>query len=283
MTDRECVEFLQWALPRLEMRWRGFRKVRGQVHKRIDRRLEELDLSGIADYRDYLQAHPAEWPVLDRFCRITISRFYRDRRVFDHLRDEVLPELACGAAARGENEVRSWCVGCASGEEAYTLEILWKRHISPRCPRVKLRQVATDANGQLLRRASRARYPGSSVKDVPADWLDTVFERSENEYSLRPEFRGQVEFRQQDIRVEVSSGPFHVVLCRNLVFTYFSKELQEGILQRLVAQIAPEGVLVIGKQESLPKNTRELLTDHGLGVCRLAAWRVNHAVSERRH
>lgn len=75
MKDTECVEFLQWALPRLHMRWQGFRKVRGQVCKRIGRRIRELNLGEGADYRTYLESHPAEWSVLDDLCRITISRF----------------------------------------------------------------------------------------------------------------------------------------------------------------------------------------------------------------
>ena len=79
LTDRQCVEFLQWALPQLGLRWAGFRKVRGQVRKRIVRRLRELELTHIAEYRPYLAEHPAEWTVLDACLRISISRFYRDR------------------------------------------------------------------------------------------------------------------------------------------------------------------------------------------------------------
>lgn len=94
MTDQECIEFLQWVAPRLRLRWPGFRKVRRQVQKRINRRLAELGLTGISDYQSYLENHPSEWSVLDSFCRISISQFYRDRDVFDRLRDETLPELA---------------------------------------------------------------------------------------------------------------------------------------------------------------------------------------------
>lgn len=81
MTDRECVEFLQWALPQLGLRWPGFRKVRRQVHKRMVRRLGELGLGQIADYRAYLDTHAAEWGVLDAMSRISISRFYVSVRV----------------------------------------------------------------------------------------------------------------------------------------------------------------------------------------------------------
>src|SRR5438477_9810042 len=121
----DCVEFLQWALPRLRMRWDGFRKVRRQVCRRIERRSRELGLTDLAAYRDYLERRPDEWARLDALCRVTISRFYRDRETFAALEQEVLPALARGGA-----EIEVWSAGCASGEEPYTLALLWKLELA---------------------------------------------------------------------------------------------------------------------------------------------------------
>jgi chemotaxis protein methyltransferase CheR len=93
MDDKECVEFLQWALPELHMRWDGFRKVRGQVCKRIDRRMQTLQLADIKAYRKHLQRHREEWTVLDGLCRATVSRLYRDRAVFSILQSDIFPKL----------------------------------------------------------------------------------------------------------------------------------------------------------------------------------------------
>jgi chemotaxis protein methyltransferase CheR len=97
----QWVEFLQWALPRLGLRWPGFRKVRRQVIRRIARRIEALQLGDLDHYRRYLEAHAEEWPRLDGCCRITISRFYRDRQVFDALAQAGLPELVRLCRTRG--------------------------------------------------------------------------------------------------------------------------------------------------------------------------------------
>src|SRR5687767_9866085 len=94
MKDAECAGFLQEALPRLGLRWPGFRKVRGLVCKPIGKRLRERGLADLCDYRAYLEAHASEWERLDAFCRIPISRLYRDRAVFAGLEHEVLPVLA---------------------------------------------------------------------------------------------------------------------------------------------------------------------------------------------
>jgi chemotaxis protein methyltransferase CheR len=270
MTDRECVEFLQWALPRLRFRWPGFRKVRRQVRKRIERRLGQLGLAEIGAYRSYLESHPAEWDVLDGYCRITISRFYRDRGVFDFLGEEILPELARTATRRALGEVRCWSAGCASGEEAYTVLILAHVGRFGQFANVRMRLLATDADEQMLRRGRQARYPASSLKNVPPDWLRGPLERSGEEYVVRGDLRAQVEFQRQDLRRQLPDGPWDLVLCRNLVFTYFDEPLQREVLGRLVGHVRAGGVLVTGKQETLPQ------TDVPLVPCarRLGIYRV---------
>ncbi|MFP3941442.1 MAG: CheR family methyltransferase, partial [Thermoanaerobaculia bacterium] len=120
MRDDDCVRFLQWALPRLGMRWSGFRKVRRQVCRRITRRMGELGLRSLREYRERLEAEPGEWRELDRLCRVTISRFWRDRGTFRTLEETVLPALAGAALETGNATLEAWSCGCASGEEAYT-------------------------------------------------------------------------------------------------------------------------------------------------------------------
>ncbi len=258
MKDTACVDFLQWALPQLDKRWRGFRKVRRQVCKRIDRRREALGLSDVNAYRTYLESHLEEWAILDSFCRISISRFYRDRGVFDCLRAEVLPALAQTARGRGEAALRIWSIGCASGEEPYSLSLLWQLELQDRFPEVDCTIVATDADSRLLDRSRRGCYPDSSLKDLPPDWRARAFVATGELNCLRNEFKTGVEFRQQDIRTEYPADTFQLILCRNLVFTYFELQSQLQLLARICEQLRPEGVLIIGKTEQLPEGTRAL-------------------------
>lgn len=117
MRDSQCVAFLGWALPRMDMRWSRFRRVRNQVCKRLTRRLQELDLRSLDEYRAHLDAHAAEWDVLDGLCRITISRFYPDRGVFDTIQDPILPGMAHAALLRDDPVVHCWSAGCASATQ----------------------------------------------------------------------------------------------------------------------------------------------------------------------
>jgi chemotaxis protein methyltransferase CheR len=241
------VRFLQWALPRLRLRWAGYRKVRGQVCKRLARRLRELELADLAAYEAFLSQHPEEWKQLDGLCRITISRFYRDRGVFDFLGDAVLPELA---RAAGDREVRCWSAGCASGEEPYTLALVW-RFAGVR-PGASISVIATDSDEHLLARASAGIYDASSLKDLPAGWRRESFEPVGGEFRLLDSAREPVRITRCDVREELPEGRFDLILCRNLVFTYFEDALQREVLSRMTDRMLKGGALVIGVHENLP-------------------------------
>jgi chemotaxis protein methyltransferase CheR len=251
VTDKECVEFLQWALPRLHMRWPGFRKVRKQVCKRLRRRMRALGIDSVQAYRHYLEGQPCEWDRLDAACRIAVSRFYRDRDVYAFLETEVLPALGGRAVERGEGEVVAWSAGCASGEEPYSLALMWNLVLRARCRQLDLRILATDVDAHLLRRAATATYPPGSLKDLPEVWRQNAFEKREAFFRLRRAYRSMVEFRLQDIRTSMPDGPFDLILCRNLVFTYFDEPLQKEILEGLAKRLLAGGALVIGSHERL--------------------------------
>lgn len=252
MTDSDGVRFLQWALPRLGLRWPGFRKVRRQVYKRLEDRLKVLRLADLAAYRAYLEANVSEWGQLEALCQIAISRFYRDKGVFQFLERDVLPALARVATRRGDTTLACWSLGCAAGEEPYTVAILWRLRIAPHFPHLRCRILATDVNGEAIRRAERGCYRASNLKDVPPDWIAEAFTRAPDGFRVRPEYRALVGFQQQDIRATLPRDPFHLVLCRNVAFTYFDETGQRETLERIRSRLWPEGALVIGSTESLP-------------------------------
>lgn len=251
MTDAECTAFLQWALPRLGRRWTGYRKVRGLACKRIARRLRSLALPGLDAYRRHFEAHPEEWRELDGLLAIPISRFYRDRLVFERLESQVLPALARAALAEPRSLLDCWSAGCASGEEPYTLSVVWRLRLQPAFPRLGLRIVGTDADERLLERAQNACYSASSLKELAPDLAEQAFEPRDGERCLRPQFR-DVTFLRQDLRAAMPDGLFDLVLCRNVLLTYYDSAVQAELIGRIAARLRPGGALVVGAHESLP-------------------------------
>jgi chemotaxis protein methyltransferase CheR len=247
------VAFLSWCLPRLGLRWLGYRKVRRLVGKRLNRRLAELGLADLFAYRAFLVNTPAEWTRLDAMCRIPISRFYRDRAVFDVIARQLLPEIAATASGRGDGAVACWSAGCASGEEPYTVAIVWRSSVAQDWPALGLTVIATDADETMLERATAACYSSSSLKDLPQGWVDRACVRRGPLFCLAQDFRQAVGLALQDIRQSMPDGPFDLILCRNLVFTYFDVALQRRISDQLRHRLRPDGFLVLGSHEGLPE------------------------------
>ena len=250
---------MQWALPRLSLRWPGFRKVHRQVCKRLKRRMKDLRVADFAAYRTRLEADPAEWLVLDECCHITISRFFREKRVFEVLRSRVLPRIA-ERAHREKRAARVWSAGCASGEEPYTLKILWDLEgVRPYPGGVPLSIIATDADKAMLARADKACFTAGSLREPPTPLLNQALDREDSLYCLKRQYREGIEFLQQDLRLSAPPGPFDLILCSYVAFTYFSLPLQEEVLLRLRDRLFPEGYLVIGGGERLPRDDAGLI------------------------
>lgn len=278
MIDRDCVEFLKWSLPLLRMRWQGFRRVRGRVCKRIDRRLSELGLPDAAAYRTFLEANGAEWTMLDSLCTVTISRFYRDRETFQFLEHEVFPSLCRAAEAHSGQALRSWSIGCASGEEPYTLALLWDLVMARRFPELSLTVLATDVDPVAIERAKAGCYKSGSCAGLPADWRNQAFVRKGEFTCMRDELMNRVSFLAQDIRKTAPLERFHLILCRNLAFTYFDTGLQREVLSRISDCLLSGGALVTGIHESLPAGYGELTPwPGGRGIYRKEAKRLAHS------
>jgi chemotaxis protein methyltransferase CheR len=193
---------------------------------------------------------------------------YRDHHVFDALGDAVLRTLAAQATTRTDTTVRCWSAGCASGEEPYALSLIWNQRIRPRFPHVVLAVVATDVDATLLDQARIACYSRSSLRELPLAWIDAAFVRQNDEYCLRDPWKSCVEFRQQDIRTDQPAGPFDLVLCRNVAFTYFDELAQRRIVSRLAERMTADGFLVVGRHESLPSEAPFVPYSTALGIYR---------------
>jgi chemotaxis protein methyltransferase CheR len=251
--DPDCISFLQWALPRLRLQWRGFRKVRRLVCKRATRRARELGLGSLVEYRAYLESTPQEWIALDGLCRIPISRFYRDRALFDALRSTLLLRLAGQALGRGAVALRAWSAGCASGEEPYTLSFVWELDVRRHFPTMGLSVLATDVDETMLERAERGCYGAGSLKQLPPEWVPVAFRHEDGLFCVRDELRACVTFRREDIRTTLPDGPFDLVMCRNLALTYFEPELQRTVIEGIVGRIVRGGLLIVGCHECPPE------------------------------
>jgi len=243
----EFDEFLREAAPLLGLQWRPFK--RKGVKRKVERRITEIGLVGFQDYLEKVKRESAEQGFLAKLLTVTISRFFRDKEVFDTLSRSILPSLLKEEKKR---EVNIWCIGCASGEEPYTLALLWRGEFEQIWPEVRLSILATDIDENLLERAKKGTYRDSSLREAPEGILRKFFRKEDELYILNHAIRESIEFKEHDILHEEPFLGMDLVLCRNLTFTYFSKESQIEVLKKIALSLKEKGYLVIGKEESLP-------------------------------
>lgn len=240
-------EFLKEVTTLLGLQWRPFQR-RG-IKRKVERRIHELGFSCFDEYLLKVQQDPDEKGVLSRILTVTISRFFRDQKVFDILEHSIFPLIL---QDRGKGELNIWSIGCASGEEPYSLLLLWNQKFKKDYPEVRLSVLATDIDEKMLRRAKEGRYKKSSLREMPMMFLEDYFKEEDGLFVLHPSVKGSVEFKRHDILTEEPFPGMDLIFCRNLAFTYFSKEYQVKVLKKLFRSLQERGYLVIGKDEVLP-------------------------------
>ena len=241
-------EFLKEVAPLFGLQWRLFR--RKGVKRKIERRLTEVGLSHFDEYLLRVKKNPQEQSHLSEVLTITISRFYRERKVFDLLEHSVIPAIIKNK--KEKDEFKIWSIGCANGEEPYSLSMLWKAKFGKDFPKIRLVMLATDVNESLLERARRGRYKESSLREIPEEILRRFFKTENGFYVIDQSVRESVEFKRRDIIHDETFFGMDMIFCRNLVFTYFSRESQMNVLRKISGSLNKGGYLIIGKDEILP-------------------------------
>lgn len=252
----DYYRFLKELLPGWGLRPTPF--LRRNIERKVTQRLKIL---GIRSYNDYLKrvfADPQEAEILYRIFTVTISRFFRDHFLFRNLFEKYLLPMFCRGAWPYAPIFNAWCAGCAAGEEAYTLAILWREYFGPSA--VPLKIWATDLREDELERARRGCYKASGLKEVPPDILGRYFTPEEKDFRLREEIKKEIIFQRHDLLKEPPLGDMHLILCRNLAFTYFSPEAQERVGEKLWQALVPGGLLFLGKKEKLPSEAKNLFS-----------------------
>lgn len=240
-------EFLKHSATLLGLQWRPFKR-RG-IKRKVDRRMAVM---GHPDYEAYLErvkTDPEEKAYLSKILTITISRFFRDREVFDLLETTLLPPIL---QSRKEGELKVWSIACARGEEPYSLSLLWKERFEKKWPGIRISILATDLNEDLLVRAKEGKYRYSSLREVGKDWIQRYFRKEGDFYILDQEVKEGVRLIKHDLLNDAPFFGMDIAFCRNLAFTYFLKAIQVEVLKKVAFSLNDGGYLIIGKKESLP-------------------------------
>ncbi len=218
------------------------------LRRRLAVRMRACDVHTFEAYGRLLDARPDEFGLLRDALTINVTRFFRNPETYAVLRERVVPALA---ALPGP--VAVWSAGCASGEEAYSLAVLFQAERS----RARVRIDATDLEPEALAFLRAAHYPAAAVADVPPDLLRAWFTGGPP-WTPVESVRRLVHPLQHDLtRTPPPAPPYHLVVCRNVVI-YFDRPTQERLFQAFHDALVPGGWLLLGKVETLVGGTRAL-------------------------
>ena len=240
--------------------WKGYRKVRKGVKKRVARHMQEIGCRRMDDYLEKISGNKAVRAECERLMTVSISRFFRDRQMWEALESRVLPEIL----KSGGGAVRVWFAGCAGGEEVYSFRILWGMFSAGRDAMPALRMTATDLNPENLSRAQAGIYPRGAMREVDEKLRDAWFEMLKGgRFAVAPVLKDGIDWRVGDLRRDDPPGTgFDLVFLRNNLLTYYSEPEMRAGFDRVVDALSPGGFLVIGAKEVMP----------GFGLMRLARY-----------
>ncbi len=221
---------------------------RSSIERRVAKRMHEVGVESYDDYIDFLELNAAEFAELFNTLLINVTGFFRDPPTWEHLASEIVPQLV---AARGADApLRIWCAGVASGEEAYTVAMVFARVLGDEAFRERVKIYATDVDEEALDTARHAAYQPRQIEDVPRDALERFFERTDQRYVFRKDLRRSVIFGRNDLIQDAPISRIDLLVCRNTLM-YFTAETQAQILRRFHFALHDDGILLLGKSEML--------------------------------
>ncbi len=221
---------------------------RSSLVRRVQKRMQTVEIAGYDDYRAYLEAHPAEFDALFDTILINVTAFFRDAGAWTALAERFLPEIL--GRKGSEEPIRVWSAGCATGEETYTLVMILAEALGAQAFRERVKVYATDLDEDALGRARQASYPGGDLDELPDGFRERYFEPAGARFVFRPDLRRQVIFGRHDLVQDAPISQLDLLVCRN-VLMYFNAEVQARVLARFHFALRPHGLLFLGRAEMM--------------------------------
>jgi len=222
------------------------------IMRRIERRVAIARATDIHGYLDMLEQDPDELGRLSSDLLINVTGFFRDEKVFDLLEAQIIPDLVRDHKA--DAPLRIWVVGCSTGEETYSLAMLFRECLSAMKSDLKLQMFASDVDEQAVATARTGIYPVTIASAVSPARLERFFARENGTYRVLPELRAAVVFTVQDVLADPPFSRVDLITCRNLLI-YLRPEAQARVISAFHFALRDGGVLLLGLSETIGEPT----------------------------
>jgi len=220
------------------------------VYRRIERRMLVHKIDNIASYVSFLKDNPKETTILFKELLIGVTNFFRDPFVWEKLEENIIPNLI--AKQEVGSILRAWIPGCSTGEEAYSLAIVFKEALEKINPHggISLQIFATDLDNEAIEIARRGAYPENIINDVSQNRLKRFFNKTDEGYRVNTEIREMIVFAQHNIVMHPPFTKLDILSCRNLLI-YMDSVLQKKLISLFYYSVNPEGTMILGSSETV--------------------------------
>ncbi len=224
------------------------------IIRRIERRMNIHQIGNITDYVRYLSETPSEIDILFKELLIGVTSFFRNPHAYDILIQRILPDMLKNKTP--VLPIRVWVCACSTGEEAYSIAMIFKECLDEIKSNRKVQIFATDVDKDAIEKARAGIYPASIDVDVSSERLERFFTKAEDSYRVNKEVREMVVFAVHSMIKDPPFSNLEMVSCRNLLI-YLGHLLQNKVLSTLHYSLKKDGVLFLGNSETIGE-----FTDH---------------------
>ncbi|MBK6263913.1 PAS domain S-box protein [Marivirga sp. S37H4] len=218
------------------------------ILRRVNYRMNKLQLSSLADYYAMIEKNPKELDILFETVLIGVTEFFRDKNAYDSLSANFQKLIK---SKKPEDPIRIWCVGCATGEEPYSIAILLHEILGADISKYDLQIFASDIDERVLNFARKGIYQKVSVENIPPKLLAKYFDKKTNtHYEVKKTIKKDILFSRHDITSDPPFVKLDAIICRNLLI-YFNNNLQKQTFQIFHFALRNNGLLFLGKSESV--------------------------------
>ncbi len=239
-------ELLRFIYTKFGIDYRKYR--RNTLLRRIEKRMTLLNLSSLAEYYNYLTSNEDEQKLINLDFLIGVTSFFRDKSAFEVIEKRVIPEILKNKSK--SDTIRVWIAGCSTGEEAYSIAMLFDDYIRKNNLHIDFKIFATDVDIRSLSHASKGVYKANIINEVPPKYVQNYFTKSADNLQIISRLRDKILFSQNNVLKDPPFIKLDLAICRNMLI-YFNNNAQQEVLENMHFGLNENGILFLGSSESL--------------------------------
>lgn len=220
---------------------------RSTILRRIERRMLVTHTKSLTEFAHLLGDRPEEVNILTKEILIGVTNFFRDPAFFEKLKYNVIYKIL--ENAKEDEPVRVWSAGCSTGEEAYSLAILFKEVMEELQIKRDVKIFATDVDSKAIESAGKGVFSENIIDDVSTERIAKYFTKQQDQFVVSKEIRRMIVFATHNIFSDPPFGKLDLISCRN-VMIYFQPVLRRALFAIFHTALKKNGYLFLGKSET---------------------------------